>query len=167
MSDPVSILSFYFALIGFISGIFFTRLDNWYGEIRSKRAILERSLINDSTNRNNFINLGNTLVSLKSSSPFWSYVAIGVFITSLGILGIFIPLSNLSFSPFVFLYGPVLITVLAYWIGGGILLLRGRCLINKSLPFVESKITGEPLSDGSLQRVATIPDPRINPNSDS
>ncbi len=34
MNDAVGLVGFYFTLIGFISGLFFTRLDSWYGDVR-------------------------------------------------------------------------------------------------------------------------------------
>ena len=34
MDNALSIVGFYFTLIGFVSGLFFTRLDSWYGQVR-------------------------------------------------------------------------------------------------------------------------------------
>jgi len=40
MSDAVGLMGFYFTLIGFISGLFFTRIDSWYGSVRSFQGTL-------------------------------------------------------------------------------------------------------------------------------
>jgi hypothetical protein len=117
MSESLSLLGFYFTLVGFISGLFFTRLDSWYGEVRAKTATVPFT-----KNRENFSRLKGEFTGLKSSKPTGSYVAVGLFLTALMVLGLFVPVTNSTINSGLFLVAP-------WWINPSELtgLEAGRC----------------------------------------
>jgi hypothetical protein len=124
VSDTLGLLGFYFTLIGFISGIFFTRLDSWYNDVRARVAI-----VNASNDARKLVSLRDDLAGLSSSEPGFSFAAIGLFLTALAILSMFVPAGTSSINTTIFLYVPLVVTVLAYWISGFVILRRARTLL--------------------------------------
>jgi hypothetical protein len=129
MNESVSVIALYFALISFLGGIFFSRLDNWYNEIRSKRAL---AFSKTEYSKDTYFRLREALLSLKSSKPLSGFIGFGSFTTFVAVLGIFIPVTNPPFDPIVFLYMPLVITVLIYWIFGILILFNGSRLIREA-----------------------------------
>lgn len=136
MNDPISIVGLYFALIGFLSGIFFTRLDSWYSEVRAKHAVLSSNLHTNDPQVKRIAPLEDPFNSLQSSAPFSGFITIGAFITFLAVLSLFLPVSSSSFNIVLFLYVPVFLTVLFYLIGGGMLLISGTELVSQALTII-------------------------------
>jgi hypothetical protein len=134
MSDTLGILGFYFTLIGFISGIFFTRLDSWYNDVRAKTAV-----VNSTTNANKLISLREDLTGLASSEPGFSFVAIGLFLTALAVLSFFVPAGQSAVNVTLFLYVPLVITVIIYWVSGAVLLVRARALLKAAETTIKNK----------------------------
>jgi hypothetical protein len=135
MNDPLGILGFYFTLIGFLTGIFFTRLDSWYNDVRAKEALVDQR-----TTTSRLQDLKEDLIGLKNSAPLVSFIAIGIFLTVLGLLSLYIPLTNSPVNPTIFLYTPLWVTVATYWIGGIALLVRAAQLIKTAIGTINSKI---------------------------
>jgi hypothetical protein len=134
MSDTLGILGFYFTLIGFISGIFFTRLDSWYNDVRAKTAI-----VGSTNNANKLISLREDLTGLASSEPSFSFGAVGLFLSALVVLSFFVPASTSAVNTTIFLYVPLVVTVVAYWISGFALLLRARGLLKNAVEIIKNK----------------------------
>jgi hypothetical protein len=130
MDSALSILGFYFTLIGFISGLFFTRLDSWYGQVREfwgSVRLLEKE--QDKIDKSKKARI--TSNGLRESAPKGSFVAIGFFTTILAVLSTFIPVQVPQVNPVIFLTLPLFATVLMYWIGGYILFRKGKELLEK------------------------------------
>ena len=134
MSDTLGILGFYFTLIGFISGIFFTRLDSWYNDVRAKVAI-----VNATNNANRLISLRDDLAGLTSSEPSFSFGAIGLFLSALAVLSFFVPAGTTAVNITLFLYIPLVVTVLVYWISGSVLLFRARSMLRAAGSTIQRK----------------------------
>jgi hypothetical protein len=134
VSDTLGILGFYFTLIGFISGIFFTRLDSWYNDVRAKGAV-----VNSTNNANKLISLREDLTGLASSEPTVSFGGIGIFVTALAVLSFFVPPTSGNVNIAVFLYVPLVATVLIYWASGIALLVRGRALLKAAENTIKTK----------------------------
>lgn len=138
MSDTVSLFAFYFTLIGFISGIFFTRLDKWHSDVRAAQAVLTKA-----TTRDEYKHSDKDFAKLESSRPVVSFILVGMFISVLAWLGFQIPLqTETTIDLWMFLKAPVLATVLLYWVGGGALLLLGTLIINKGKAEANKKAKG-------------------------
>jgi hypothetical protein len=124
MSDALGLIGFYFTLIGFISGLFFTRIDSWYGEVR----LFEGAL--DSLERaDQYRDKRPSLEGLRASKPRGSFIAVGALLSVLTALAWFVPIKEAPVNPLVFVFAPITITVIAYWIGGIVLLGKGTSLL--------------------------------------
>lgn len=128
MDDALAISGFYFTLIGFVSGLFFTRLDGWYGSVREFEGGLS-VLVNKPGTRDQFEEARIKLKGLLSSRPSGSFAAIGILMTALLTLSLFVPVSNSNLNPLFFLRVPLIATVVAYWIGGISLLRKGKRIL--------------------------------------
>lgn len=127
MDNALAIVGFYFTIIGFISGLFFTRLDSWYGDVREfsgSVSIMEEI--------KEFKQARNKLAGLKSAKPSGSYISIGVLTTILLLMTFFIPLEQSTVNATVFLRFPIILTVLAYWLGGGWIFYQANKLIKQA-----------------------------------
>jgi len=139
MSDAVGLVGFYFALIGFISGLFFTRLDGWYGDVRAYAG-----KVSATTDVETLKAIEPEGKGLDASVPLHSFIVIGVFLSLLALLSYFVPIENASLNPRIFLYIPLTITVLLYW-GGGILLIRGgKNVLHIAQRDITAKKSGRP-----------------------
>jgi hypothetical protein len=128
MENALSIIGFYFTLIGFISGLFFTRLDSWYGKVREfwgEMKLLERETDKIAASKKGRI----TMLGLRESAPTGSFIAVGLLTTALTLLSFGIPSSSVEVNPFIFLRLPLIVTVLMYWTGGVLLLRKGGKLL--------------------------------------
>lgn len=130
MDNSLSIIGFYFTLIGFISGLFFTRLDSWYGQVREfwgSIKLLEKET--DKLAASKKARISST--GLRESAPKGSFIAVGLFTIFLTLLSLCIPIKASEVNPFIFLKIPLIATVLMYWIGGFLLLKKGNELLDK------------------------------------
>jgi hypothetical protein len=69
MENALSIIGFYFTLIGFISGLFFTRLDSWYGKVREfwgEMKLLEKETEKIAASKKGRV----TMLGLRESAPY-------------------------------------------------------------------------------------------------
>jgi predicted small integral membrane protein len=137
MSDAIGLIGFYFTLIGFISGLFFTRIDGWYGSVRAFSGKLASV-----TGRENFIIMGAEWDGLSASKPTGSFIAVGILVTTLTVLAYLFPIPNPSASPALFLYGPIVLTVIFYWLGGIILLVKARSVLSSARQKIDAGISG-------------------------
>lgn len=140
MSDALALLGFYFTLIGFLSGLFFTRLDSWYGSVRQFTGTLSAL-----TERTDFEKAGPEADGLSASAPRGSFVAVGLLLAGLVLLGFFVPVQKPAVSPWLFLYGPMMVAVAAYWVGGLVLLRKAGELLRKARSQIARGISGEQL----------------------
>lgn len=137
MDNAVSVVGFYFTLIGFISGLFFTRLDSWYGTVKEFEGSLQ-SL----SKREDYKNAKSKKDGLKSSVPTSSFIAVGILTTILTILSLLIPVENTILNPNVYLRSPLIITVLFYWVGGCLILRKGRSILHQASIKITAGIEG-------------------------
>lgn len=121
MDDAVGLIGLYFTLIGFISGLFFTRIDSWYGSVRSFHGSLA-SL----EERSEYRSAKTQMLGLKASRPVGSFAAVGALLSALTMLSFFVPVDQPVVDPLLFIRLPLLATVGAYWVGGIVLLRKGR-----------------------------------------
>ena len=117
MDDAIGLIGLYFALIGFISGLFFTRIDSWYGSVRSFHGTL--ALLEE---RSEYRGAKTQMSGLKASKPTGSFVAVGFLLSALTALAFFVSMERSAINPLVFVYLPLLATTGAYWFGGTVLL---------------------------------------------
>jgi hypothetical protein len=137
MDNALAIIGFYFTLIGFISGLFFTRLDSWYGSVREFEGSLQ-SL----SNRNDYILAKSKKDGLRASAPIGSFIAVGLLTSALTLLSLFIPIENGNLNPNIYLRLPLVVTVLAYWGGGYFLFRQGNSLLNSAKRRIDAGIQG-------------------------
>jgi hypothetical protein len=137
VSEVLEIIGFYFTLIAFISGLFFTRIDSWYGSVRSYYGKL-----NTYTKREEYITAGGEASGLSASAPTGSFVVVGGLVTALTVLAFFFPVTPSIVNPYIFLYSPLIITVVAYWIGGIVLLVQAKTLLSKAQQKIAKGISG-------------------------
>jgi hypothetical protein len=138
MSDALALLGFYFTLIGFISGLFFTRLDSWYGSVRQFAGKLAAL-----TERSDFEKAGPEADGLAASAPRGSFTAVGLLLAGLALLGLLVPVQKPVVNPWLFLYGPMLAVVAVYWIGGVILLRKAGQLLQDARTIIKRGLSGE------------------------
>lgn len=137
MDNALAVVGFYFALIGFISGLFFTRLDSWYGAVKEFEGSLQ-SL----SKREDYMIAESKKDGLKSSAPIGSFIAVGILTTLLTLLSLLIPVENASLNPNLYLRSPLIITVLSYWLGGFFLFRRGRLILHQASIKITNGIRG-------------------------
>jgi hypothetical protein len=130
MDNALAIIGLYFTLIGFISGLFFTRLDGWYGEVREFWGSM-KWLDKETDKIDKSKKARITLSGLGESAPRGSFISVGVLTSALTLLSLFIPISAPPVNPLVFLQLPLVVTVGLYWIGGVILLRKGGQLLDE------------------------------------
>lgn len=137
MNDALALVGFYFTLIGFISGLFFTRLDGWYGSVRAfhgKLAALSK--------REQFENARPELKGLSASMPSVSYAVVGVLLTLLMFLALLVPIGQTPVDPLTFIYLPLLVTVGMYWVGGLALINSSLALLRDAQRQIDAGLTG-------------------------
>jgi len=137
MSDAVGVIGFYFTLIGFISGLFFTRIDGWYGTVRAFEGKV--ASLNEASA---FVAAKAEADGLSASAPTGSFIAVGLLVTTLTVLAFLYPITTPTTNPVVFLYGPIALTVLAYWIGGIVLLAKAKSLLTGAGQKIDKGISG-------------------------
>ena len=137
MNDALSLLGFYFTLIGFIGGLFFTRLDAWYGSVRGFKG-----KVTQLTKRDEYQTANADVNGLAESKPFGSFIAVGLLLTGLMLLGFFVPINTPIVNPFLFIYAPILLSVAAYWVGGFVLIKKAETLIVEAREVIKSGLTG-------------------------
>jgi hypothetical protein len=132
MDNALALTGFYFTIIGFISGLFFTRLDTWYGQVKqfSGSVNLLQSIEEYKRAR---LEIGG----IKTSAPTGSFFAIGIFTTVLLVLALLVPINATTVNPLIFIRIPLVFTVFAYWLGGGWLLVSAKKLLAKSNSQIE------------------------------
>jgi len=121
VGDAVGLIGLYFTLIGFISGLFFTRIDSWYGSVGAFHGSLD-SLEECSEYRS----AKTQVLGLKASIPTGSFVSVGALLSALTALSFFVPVERSTVDPLLFVRLPLVVTVGAYWLGGMVLLRRGH-----------------------------------------
>lgn len=136
MTSALSVIGFYFTLIGFISGLFFTRIDSWYGSVRAFHGKLAFY-----TKREEFVAARAEANGLAASAPTGTFIAVGIFLTLLGVLAVFLP-TGADPNPALFIYVPLAITIAAYWLGGVILISQARTLLASAQIIIERGISG-------------------------
>ncbi len=137
MSEAVGLIGLYFALVGFISGLFFTRIDSWYGSVRSFHGSLT-SL----EERGEYRSARTQMLGLKASRPTGSFVAVGLLLSALAALSFFVPIERSVVDPFLFVYLPLLATVTAYWFGGATLLWKGNSRLAEAEEEIDKGLRG-------------------------
>lgn len=144
MNDALSIVGLYFTLIGFISGLFFTRLDGWYGSVKEFEGSLREggSRSSDRLNREYYQEAQAKSEGLKASAPVASFVAVGLFTITLTLLSLLIPIESAAVQPTLYLRIPLIATVFAYWIGGSLIIKKGRSILRKKSHLIDDGIRG-------------------------
>ncbi|MEN4011937.1 MAG: hypothetical protein AB1453_04420 [Chloroflexota bacterium] len=143
MDNALAVLGFYFTLIGFINGLFFTRLDSWHGKVREFWGSA-RMLEKDPQRLEKSKTARLTLNGLAESAPKGSFIAVGIFTTSLTLLSLAIPFENPPVNPWLFLRLPLIATILLYWAGGAILLRKGSQLLKQVKATIEQVLPAQP-----------------------
>jgi hypothetical protein len=137
MGGTVSLIGLYFTLIGFISGLFFTRIDSWYGSVRSFHGSLD-SL----EERSEYRSAKTQVLGLKASIPTGSFASVGILLSALTCLSFYVPVERSPVDPLLFVHLPVVVTVGAYWLGGGVLLRRGHSHLLEAEEKVDEGLRG-------------------------
>lgn len=139
MSSTLGIIGFYFTLIGFISGLFFTRIDTWYGSVRAFHGKLAYY-----TRREEFLAARAEANGLTASAPTGSFIAVGIFVSLLTVLSFLLPFdaNDAGAGTALFIYVPLIITIAAYWLGGVIFISQARMLLSSSQLLIERGISG-------------------------
>lgn len=130
MNDALSIIGFYFTLVGFISGLFFTRLDSWYGTVKEFDSS-SRSLLSPFSERKEFEQALSQVKGLKAGTPNGSFYAVGGLTTALTLLSLLIPVEATNLNPTLYLRLPLIVTISAYWIGGLFIINEGSSLLHE------------------------------------
>lgn len=137
MGDAVGLIGLYFTLIGFISGLFFTRIDSWYGSVRSFHGSL--AFLED---RTEYRSAKTQVLGLKASIPTGSFASVGVLLSALTSLSFFVPVERSPVDPLLFVRLPLVVTVGAYWLGGVVLLRRGHSHLAEAEEKVDEGLRG-------------------------
>lgn len=139
MSNALGIIGFYFTLIGFISGLFFTRIDTWYGSVRAFHGKLVYY-----TRREEFLAARAEANGLAASAPTGSFIAVGIFVSLLGALSLLLPFNVNDAGAYtaLFIYVPLIVTIAAYWLGGVVFISQARTLLSSSHMLIERGISG-------------------------
>lgn len=137
MGDAVGLIGLYFTLVGFISGLFFTRIDSWYGSVRSFHGSLA-SL----EERSEYRSAKTQVLGLKASRPIGSFVAVGALLSALTALSFFVPMERSAVDPLLFIRLPLVVTVGAYWLGGVLLLRKGHSRLLEAEEKVDEGLRG-------------------------
>jgi hypothetical protein len=106
VSDALGLAGFYFTLIGFVSGLFFTRLDGWYGAVRAFHGKLTAF-----TRREQYEDAEPERQGLVASAPWSSFAVVGVLLTLLMVLAFLVPVQDSPVNPWLFIYAPLIVTV--------------------------------------------------------
>jgi hypothetical protein len=137
MNDALSLVGFYFTLIGFVGGLFFTRLDSWYGSVRQFKGKVVQL-----RRREEFESANAEASGLQESQPKGSFISVGILLSLLVLLGVFVPVTGSSVSPILFLYVPMTVIVAAYWVGGFVLLHAAGKLLAEAQTVISQGLSG-------------------------
>jgi hypothetical protein len=145
MDMALAILGFYFTLIGFIGGLFFTRLDSWYGQVREFSGSYSGEEPETKNTPVNCRKFRIKIMGLRESAPQGSFIAVGCLTTALALLSWAVPFASPQVNPVIFLRVPLILTIFMYWSGGILLLRKGNTLLEKIDKELE-KIIGRPMA---------------------
>jgi|GEM_PF-6475734 len=125
MSDQISLLSFYLAMVTLLSATFFMRLDSWYADVLTldKAAGKYVADVKDGALRVGAeeIAYGSRRLELESSLPWRGLLLVGSFLVVLVILsialGYTVDPAKAGFSIFTFIYFPGSVFLLLFGLG--------------------------------------------------
>lgn len=141
MSDVLSLLGFYLALVGLLSSIFFTALDKWHSDVRVAVRLwsvdrgvphLEIKKLEDHYQK---------ALSVQSARPVWGFVLVLFFLViisiSSGLLGLRAQPASTSL---LYIYVPGAVFEILF-VGGSLwFLLKGKKEIDTTLSEIEKKL---------------------------
>ncbi len=137
VSNTLSLIAFYFAIISFVGSLFFSQVESWHGSVRSFQNSL--SLFEA---RDEWKNVRPQWLGLKAAMPLWSFIVVGVLVTSLAVLSLYVPIERSAVDPWLFVYAPLWVTVLAYWLGGATRLWTGHARLKEAERKIDKGLGG-------------------------
>lgn len=137
MSNALSLIAFYFAIISFLGGISFNQVETWHGSVRSFHQSLSPLETRDEWKAVRPQSLG-----LRAAMPSWSFVVVGAMVTGLAILALQVPVGRSSVDPLPFVYAPLWTAVLVYWLGGVTRLWTGHVRLQQAEKKIDKGLAG-------------------------
>lgn len=137
MGDALSLVAFYFAIISFVGSIFFNQVETWHASVRSFHQTL-----NTLEDRDEWKTVRPQWLGLKAATPFWSFMVVGVLVTSLASLSLRIPIGRSLVDPVPFVYAPLWTAVIVYWLGGVARLWTGHVRLRQAGTKIDKGLAG-------------------------
>ena len=137
MSDALSLIAFYFAIISFVCSLSFNQVESWHGSVRSFHHSLSPL-----EKRDEWKTVRPQWLGLRAAMPFWSFVVVGALVTGLAILALQVPVGRSEVDPLPFVYAPLGAAVLVYWLGGTVRLWTGHVRLKQAGQEIDKGLAG-------------------------
>ncbi len=111
MSEAMTLMAFYFAVISLASSLFFNQVEAWHGPVRSFETSLKELEEVEQWRR-----ADEQLKPLEAAAPNLFAALVGVLVAGLTLLAFLVPIpTDPPFDPFLFLRLPLLSVVVLFW----------------------------------------------------
>jgi hypothetical protein len=138
MSEAMTLIAFYFAVISLASSLFFNQVEAWHGPVRSFETSLKELEEVDQWRR-----ADEQRKPLEAAAPNFFAALVGVLVAGLTILAFLVPIpAHPPFDPLLFLRLPLLVVVVLFWGLGLARLVDGHRRLGKAKDNIANGIEG-------------------------
>lgn len=138
MSEAMTLIAFYFAVISLASSLFFNQVEAWHGPVRSFETSLKELKDVEQWRR-----ADEQRKPLEAAAPNLFAVLVGVLVAGLTILAFLVPIpAQPPFDPLLFLRLPLLLVVILFWGLGLARLVDGHRRLGTAKQNITSGIEG-------------------------
>lgn len=111
MSEAMTLIAFYFAVISLASSLFFNQVEAWHGPVRSFETSLKELEEVEQWRR-----ADEQRKPLEAAAPNLFAILVGILVAGLTVLAFLIPIpAHPPFNPLLFLRLPLLFVVVLFW----------------------------------------------------
>ena len=138
MSEAMSLIAFYFAVISLASSLFFNQVEAWHGPVRSFETSLKAFREVDEWRR-----ADEQRKPIKAAAPNLFAALVGLLVAGLTALAFLVPVpSRTPFDPLLFLRLPLMFVVVLFWGLGLARLIDGHRRLEKAKRNIQNGMVG-------------------------
>lgn len=138
MSEAMTLIAFYFAVISLSSNLFFGQVEAWHGSVRSFQTTLEELKEVDEWRR-----ADEQRKPIEAAAPNLFAALVGVLLAGLTILAFLVPIpEDPPFDPLLFLRLPLLFVVVLFYVLGLGRLIDGHVRLGRARKSIKSGTKG-------------------------
>jgi hypothetical protein len=139
MSDAISLLGFYLAMVALLCSIFFTKLDEWYGQVRVA-ARLWSAFERQNPDLKELKRHHETALGLQSALPWRGFALVASFLILISVfsalLSCFVTTPSI---PLLYIFAPGGLFELFFFVGSICLLCQGKRQIDSIVADIKTR----------------------------